>query len=298
MSYDLYFHIRQGLEVPAIDNLRAYFETLQHFELKSNVAVYLNKDTGVYFNFEFTLEKDASIPPVEEGTNIIPVSFNINYYRPHTFGIEAELVLSAFVRQFNLLVRDYQVEGMGEGEYSAQGFLKGWNLGNEVSYRELLNNEKSVPFSLPAKQIEAYWSWNYNRDEFQNSLGDDIFVPRVMFIVLGGIVEPVIVWTDGIPTVIPDLDTYLVYRKKLVNGLFNKKPNFAIVKKKQIDSLLSRYHVLERNLPYRRLEYQSAPKDIESFIKSLPPYQVDLKNVSMDHILDKDVVLPSKSSGI
>jgi hypothetical protein len=289
MSYDLYFRTRQGAEAPNMDRLRAYFSQVPHFELKSNSEVYSNEDTGVYFNFEFTPDTDKNLPPDIEDGNTLPVCFNINYYRPHVFGLEAEPVVSAFIQHFNLSVSDYQVTGMGEGEYTPLGFLRGWNCGNEVGYKGLLQNEKTAPFPLPAQQIEVYWKWNYSREEFQESLGDDIFVPRIMFISLGGIVEPVIIWTDGIPTIIPELNIYLIYRQK-TTGFFGKNASFAIINKQQLNTLLSKFQTLECHLPYHKLEYRNTPKEIESFIKSLPPYQVELKNVTQDHILDKELV--------
>src|SRR5207248_9248706 len=67
-----------------------------NYELNDAQALYSNEDSGVYFAFEF-LQQDGDD---EEGrdTSLLPVSFNLNYFRPHAFGLEAEPELSAFVR--------------------------------------------------------------------------------------------------------------------------------------------------------------------------------------------------------
>jgi hypothetical protein len=289
MSYDLYFRVKPGMEVPSIDAMQNYFSKERHYKIKGNTALYENEDTGVYFLFEFITDKAENIPSDLGSSVTLPITFNINYYRPHIFGLEADLALSAFISQFNLSVSDDQIEGMGNGEYSSQGFLNAWNKGNEIAYPNLIKNEKTSPFSLPSNLIETYWKWNYNVEEFQRSLGEDIYVPRIMFFPLEGKVEPVVVWTDGIPNTIPELDTYLIYRSK-PTGLFSKKPSFALVKKQQLMPLLSRYQVKENHMPYYNLAYRSIPKDIETFVKSLPAYKVELQKVPIHRILDRELV--------
>ena len=45
----------------------------------------------------------------------LPVTFCLNFYRPHIFGLEAELEVRAFVKALNLFVSDPHIGGMGEG---------------------------------------------------------------------------------------------------------------------------------------------------------------------------------------
>ena len=47
---------------------------------------------------------------------------NLNYYRPHIFGMEAEPEVSGFVATFEPIIMDPQIGGMADGEYSRDGF--------------------------------------------------------------------------------------------------------------------------------------------------------------------------------
>src|SRR4030095_11660757 len=88
----------------------------------------------------------------------------------HTFGREAEPVVTDFVRNFDLLVDDPQSEGMGQGEYSPEGFLRGWNAGNAAGYRALFEMQAredpaGIEYdALPAADREAVWRWNYGKE--------------------------------------------------------------------------------------------------------------------------------------
>src|SRR5262245_23974370 len=119
MSYDLFFY--RDKEQPAIPGtaFQKYFRARAHYQVKDSQAWYENEDSGVYFSFDYRERKE------EEGTG--NVSFNMNYNRPHIFGLEAELEVSAFVQFFRVLVDDPQDAGMGQGAYTPQGFLQGWN---------------------------------------------------------------------------------------------------------------------------------------------------------------------------
>jgi hypothetical protein len=116
MSYDLYF------TNPRIskEEFLTYFRGRPNYELSDLQAVYQNEDTGVYFIFDYE----------ESGTDSV-ASFNLNYYRPHVFGLEAADELSAFIDSFGFAIHDSQIEGMADGAFSKEGFLKGWNAGNE-----------------------------------------------------------------------------------------------------------------------------------------------------------------------
>jgi hypothetical protein len=92
----------------------------------------------VYFSFDYTDAKDVDPEEIEEQPNdgLVPtgLSFNINYIRPHFFGLEAEPELAALIEHFSFLIDDPQRQGMGRGKYSREGFLRGWNAGNLLGY--------------------------------------------------------------------------------------------------------------------------------------------------------------------
>src|SRR5262249_13577013 len=127
MSYDLGLYPRAGATL----RRKAVFDYLSgdYFSHEGDEVHYSHPDTGVYFHFTRVKGgKRDSDDPNEGGRT--HVYFNMNFYRPHTFGLEAAEVLGRFVERFDLTVDDPQSEGMGQGEYSREGFLRGWNAGN------------------------------------------------------------------------------------------------------------------------------------------------------------------------
>ena len=75
-------------------------------------AEYRNEDTDVYCRFDydpgrFRREETESIedlPDEPDPCPMLPVAFDLNYYRPHPFGVEAEMQVKAFVAAFDLRV--------------------------------------------------------------------------------------------------------------------------------------------------------------------------------------------------
>src|SRR5579863_8177626 len=100
MSYDLYFKTRNAAEKPTIQEVSSYFRQRKYFEVSTQQAWYKNDTTGVYFVFDLN-ETDESTPPDQ-----LSVSFNLNYCRPHIFGLEAEPEVRNFIATFDLLVSD------------------------------------------------------------------------------------------------------------------------------------------------------------------------------------------------
>lgn len=74
MSYDLYFRTHEKV---SIDDLKEYSSALPNFAVSDDRAHYANEGTGVYFGFDFLSE-------AEDGQ--APITFNMNYFRPHVFG--------------------------------------------------------------------------------------------------------------------------------------------------------------------------------------------------------------------
>src|SRR5689334_4236837 len=90
MSYDLYFRHRSGTDALTPSQFAAYFHGRPYYTVSETQAWYEHPATGVYFSFSYDViegDADESLPGAEDRTS---VSFNLNYYRPHTFGLEAE----------------------------------------------------------------------------------------------------------------------------------------------------------------------------------------------------------------
>lgn len=195
MSYDLYFKSRGA--APAPPALQGYFADREHYRLGDAEAGYENDDTGVYFSFGW---KES-------------LWFNLNYFRPHTFGLEAEPEVRAFIEHFGFDIDDPQADGMGDGPYSREGFLRGWNAGNRFGHRAMLQTQGGMQtLAVPAAVNGALWRWNFAKSRCQETFEDTpelppAYVPTAIPILdTKGQVRTCVFWTRDMPLVLPEVE--------------------------------------------------------------------------------------------
>src|SRR5687767_8514009 len=87
MSYDLMLAGGRGGKKLDKKSFAAHFKGRRNYEVGKGQAVYQNENTGVYFVFD------------EPADGF--VAFNLNYFRPHVFGLEAAIELEAFAKAFD-----------------------------------------------------------------------------------------------------------------------------------------------------------------------------------------------------
>lgn len=284
MSYDLFF-TQPDI---SLKEYLSYFKKRENYSLKENKALYLNEDTGVYFWFDYSYDKPKD-PEAPEGR----ISFEMNYYRPHFFALEAEIEIRAFVEYFNFEIFDPQIDGMGAPTFDSEGFLRGWNHGNDVSYKSFLQDkDQDREVSRPWDELEAIWHWNYHRKELQNKLGVNIFVPAIMFLQVDSKLLSTVAWTDAVPTLIPQVDALFVYRDKLAPGsfLFRKK-DFAVVPFDQALLMLAPFENNNYGIKTYSLPTPNTPANIVEYVKNLKPHSGPAERVEMYQILDFELVV-------
>ena len=232
MSYDLFLFPEGPFEKKSFIE---YFRGRPNYSLSEDgtEALYENEDTGVYFTFYYLPEKEIPQEMAEEGwprTNHI--AFNMNYFRPHVFGLEAVDEVEAVVRDLNCQVRDSQTEGMGDS-WDREGFLRGWNWGNEFAYQvmvaEILKEYGDDALREPSRtfleatnsvvtsrnDIETVWQWNFNRRQLEETRGEAFFIPRVIWTLHKDEKERtrqadrIVVWGKGVPILIPEFVTHV-----------------------------------------------------------------------------------------
>lgn len=293
MSYDLFFRTRVPEASVSHEAFCAYFRRRRYYDLQESQAWYSNEDTRIYFVFEYndqTTEEDAED---ETDRSLLPVSFNLNYYRAHVFGLEAEPEVASFVKEFDLTVSDPQTSGMGDGEYSGDGFLRGWNAGNEFAYRAILSRDPMTEVvSYPWRQIEAIWRWNRGSEDRQKQLGDSVFVPRVLFFKVSGRLHTAVVWADGIPILLPEVDLLLVPRQRLAPRRFFRPVvnDMVVFAWQELQTIVNRFRKQQREPPCYELFYEATPADIEQLILSKKPLKEKPEGVAFDQILDAELV--------
>ncbi|MFN3152020.1 hypothetical protein [Bremerella sp.] len=281
MSYDLFLKSETAPLTAA--QFESYFSARPHYTFNEDQAFYENEDTGVYFVFEYT--------PDEEST----VAFNLNYFRPHFFGLEAAPEVEAFVSAFNLSIDDPQNDGMGEGPFSVDGFLRGWNAGNQFGYRAILSqDEQPETHVYPTAQLERTWRWNLNRNALQDQAGDMIFVPRYMFFKGSTQARSAVVWPDACPVYLPKADVVIVIRDELSTG---GEREITVVEWSAIESVVQAFP-LDETHGHFRLDYEVTPDSVAQSIRSLPVIPHDPENgLANAHVLNAELVQENTSTG-
>ena len=292
MSYDLFFRVPAGRPPISVGDFNAYFGNRRHYQLQQSQAWYSNEATGVYFSFNLTEgEEDSELAP---GTADANVAFNLNFYRPHIFGLEAEPEVRAFVNHFKLLVSDPQTEGVGDGPYSTEGFFRGWNHGNEFGCRAVAGQQgdQETPVTLPTADLERYWRWNYGVEAYQQALGESIFVAKIIFLLHEGAARSLAVWPDGIPIALPDVDLVMLGRDELAprSPLGKKQTEKALVPRSELVSLLRLGIRKETPAPHTVLDYDERPAPVTDFFKSFRASNAPLQGVGVDKILNREIL--------
>src|ERR1017187_9345413 len=134
MSYDLFLHCRDGTyDRP---QFLEFFQAREWYKIGTGQVWYENEDTGVYFSIELSEPSEKGEPPQ------LPISLNINVFRPSYFIAEVETEVTALVHRFDMLVFDPQVDGTGEGEFQRELLIAGWSEGNEFAFSSFLKDPK------------------------------------------------------------------------------------------------------------------------------------------------------------
>lgn len=294
MSYDLSFLSKKKSAVWSAADFASHFSSRTNYTANESEAWYENEDTGVYFSFAYGPEPEEPeiLAPIESaGFHWSGFSFNMNYFRPHPFGIEAEKEITALVARFDFAVDDPQNSGMGLGAYSGEGFLRGWNAGNsfavsamKTQYADSLPNEIVL---LPEERILALWQWNYGRRDFQAHSGEDVFIPKISFGRIGNEFATLAVWSDAIPAILPEADFLALVRQELApKRLFRgSKPDviflpFAHVKEALNFAAPLKTHSLDC---YR----VSGSEECRRFFQNARAMGQEFKAIGFDRILDR-----------
>lgn len=282
MSYDLFFRPRPGARPPTLEAFRDYLAARPKYLVRESEAVYDNPDTGIYFSFFFDAEPDPE-------ADTLPCAFNLNYFRPHTFALEAADELEALIAHFDLLVSDPQFEGLGEGEYTRAGFLAGWNQGNQFAARHLFKHAPAQPlYTLPAHDIERHWRWNYRREALQSHYGETIFVPRVFFIAEEGVPTSLAVWGDAIPVALPRVDQVMILYPDF-NAAADERPPATLLPWDVLAFSLTPFKHYTEPAEHWLVEQETLIRALMEQTRQLPRLNRQLQGIAPDQILDQEL---------
>lgn len=292
MSYDLFFLRNKPLESA---EFQSYFAGRPHYEMNGDQAWYNNENSGVYFSLE------RSEPGDEPDSELrAEAAFNMNLFRPHFFVLEAAPEVEAFIQHFGFAIHDPQAEGMADGPFSTEGFIRSWNEANKFGYRGFVksSNPPNTVHARPTAQLEAVWRWNLAKEDIQSSLGEDVFVPRIMWITVDGQLASAVVWPDGIATLIPQVDMLIIGREELAPTRFfrRQKETFAIAQS-AVDGILAPFESGAHPLPCRVPRYTTTPESVKQFVRGLPSNSRELAVLSADNVLNQELVDAARQRG-
>lgn len=271
MSYDLFFTANSGKKIDK-KAFAAHFGGRRNYEVNKKQAVYQNEDTGVCFMF------DAP----EDGA----VAFNLNYFRPHVFGLEAAPELEIFATTLGLTPGDPQGEIEDGAPFTREAFLRGWNAGNEFAYRAMLKEQSEPVRTWPARKIEQVWEWNYIRpSEEEERIRDDLFVPGIFAVEINGVVSSVAIWPPQCPILLPAVDAVLVPCEQKEDN-----DDTAFVTWDEIAPLLGAYKETGSGLTRYRIPFEQWSAELTEFLGQRRERIGELKGVGLDEILDQELV--------
>ncbi len=270
MSYDLFFDAESGKKINA-KSFAAYFTERANYRVENGPAWYGNEDTGVYFIFD------------EPADGVM--AFNLNYFRPHVFGLEAAVELEKFGAAFGMSVHDEQEDGP-EGPFARERFLRGWNEGNRLAYRAMLKEQTEPVLTWPAKRIQETWEWNFGRPPEQERVGENLFVPAIFAVELEGEVKSVAIWPPECSILLPAVDAVLLPCEQKGKG----SEELALVEWAEVSASVSGYQVPGTGLARFRLEFEQWPPEMAAFLAKRREAVGELKGVGLDTILDQELV--------
>jgi hypothetical protein len=132
--------------------------------------------------------------------------------------------------------------------------------------------------------------WNLHRERLQATVGEGIFVPKIMFAAAPPSARAVVVWTDAIPILLPEVDAVVLHRDEYApRRLFRRTPDLAIVAWRDIEPHVHGFPVESDGLPFRRLEYGSVPEALSGLFRGATSSELE-EIISTDKILEEELV--------
>lgn len=267
---------------------RALFE---HFAGRPNYTIgdgnidYTNPDTLVELFFEYRASRNLL-----GRMTVAEMTFDVNYCRASYVALEAEVELAAFMAAFKPRIHDPQIDGMGDGPYSAEGFLRGWRFGNLFGIRNILARDPAPEIAtLPAATLQADWHWNHQREARGERLSNRRFVPKITHFLLDGRPVRLAAWGAGMPISLPHVDYVAVGRP--IKGEYRH----GLAPWSEVAEVVARAGFDPARDPLD-LEYFVTPPPIEAWVARYPLYTGKLLDQLGPHtLMDAELIAAARA---
>lgn len=207
MSFDVEFHATSQTTAKAQSNgIRDLLLTRPHYRENGQGLIYARESTGVYGTWDF--------PAIDQEEADAPVAvLAINYLLPGFFAVELAREIAEVQVFFKLAIHDPQSGQDHAPQDGAKAIVPSYMDHAGRAARTTASHSGAPPLlTLPRNWLTEVWRWNDSRDRLQEIVGDDVFVPTIMLARTAGGLSSAVVWTDGIPMLIPKVDMVLVFR--------------------------------------------------------------------------------------
>jgi hypothetical protein len=234
MSFDLYFYKRKDSQQTE-EQLAEYLTKNLPHNISDHPRQwhYENSATGVYFLIDWNEQEDEperiEIFDNFQDFTYLNFSFSINFFRPRFFGLEIFPIIEKIISDLDLYVLNSQDETDPDNprKFQTGYFQEQWIRHNDVV---TLDQFTELNFEyLPVDKSNYLWWFQSHRQEFQNGLTEDIFVPG--FFVLkskeDGKLYTACVWPQHISIILPPVDFLIV--QKEYKKLFKKVEESGLV---------------------------------------------------------------------
>lgn len=220
MSFDLYFYKSKDNQLTEQQVAEYLNDTIAHNNSEHpRQWSYENPATGVYFLIDWN-EPDDDPENIEifdsfQDYQYLNFSFSINFFRPRFFGFEIFPIIEKLINDLDLYVLDPQDETDPDNprRFPQGYFQEQWIRHND---KVTLDQFKELKFLfLPVEKSNYLWWFQMHREELQESLTEDIFVPG--YFVLNNKEDEQLytacVWPKHISIILPPVN-YLIVQKK------------------------------------------------------------------------------------
>lgn len=275
MSFDLYFYKRKDNQLTEQQVAEYLNDNIPHNNSEHpRQWSYENPATGVYFLIDWN-EPDDDPENIEifdsfQNYQYLNFSFSINFFRPRFFGFEIFPIIEKFSNDLDLYVLDPQDETDPDNprKFPQGYFQEQWIRHND---KVTLDQFDELNFLfLPVEKSNYLWWFQTHREELQESLTEDIFVPGY-FVLKNKENEQLYtacVWPEHIPIILPQVD-YLIVQKKY-KRLFKTVEESGLVSYDTIISQFGEYFEdFEYSLPDLKVIRQSNADQIEKKFNAL-----------------------------
>ncbi|MFA0962749.1 hypothetical protein AB9P05_13185 [Roseivirga sp. BDSF3-8] len=246
MSYDLYFFKKPDNPVSG-EEIKAYLDGVVDPNLpqpEEDSWDYLNEDTGAYCRFTYYEDEDSNDEEAEEdegfeGFEDTSLSISLNFLRPDFFAFECFPLVEKLCSALNLYVSDPQRDGTPR-PYD-NGIVESWLTSNRKVAEA--GFEEYGLYYMDKQTSDDIWQYNFNRNKLQEEMGEEVFVPRIMFVNKHDTktIELLTVWPSNIPYLLPKTDLVLIRRE--VKKIFWTKEEEGFVRYEDLIEALGLHFV-------------------------------------------------------